>query len=50
MDEITRKLINARAYEIYEWRQSWGFEGSSLDDWYEAEIFILNELENKNQK
>ena len=42
MDEITRKLI-------YEFRQSWGFEGSDLDDGFSAESEILELLEQEKK-
>jgi len=42
-----KKIIEARAFEIFYYRDSNGIEGDELDDWLEAEKNVMLKLANK---
>jgi len=43
IDKYIREKIEARAYEIYEWRKENNVPGSALSDWEQAEIEIITD-------
>lgn len=43
-DCCIQKIIEARAFEIYEYRQENGLGGSHWDDWYQAEREVMMRL------
>jgi hypothetical protein len=45
-EEIKRK-IRERAYEIWEYNCENDIPSSELDDWYDAEFQVLQEMENR---
>lgn len=47
-DCVVHKMIELRAYEIWDWRQEWGYEGTAEQDWLEAEGEILEKLADKS--
>lgn len=43
-DCIIHKLIEQRAYEVYEFRKEYSEEGNAESDWFFAENEIINKL------
>ena len=41
---LIKKMIECRAYEIYEYRQEYQVIGDEKSDWQEAEIEVLEKL------
>ena len=48
VDCCIRRMIEYRAYEIWEYRQFMGEEGSAETDWYLAEREIMGKLADRD--